>query len=149
MSMNRNGQSPGRGSGRSWRPQKTPVNVTVAAESQMITPAARTHGVDDLTIRPTTATASATYPTRRAQTAILQCALYRSSGGSTTPASVRAPRRRRIQERRSCSERATLSDYLTERVRANPGRVAGAPVGRAIMASWRTSRRNLASGCRR
>ena len=33
-SMNRIGQSPGRGSGRSWRARKTPVKVTAAAASR-------------------------------------------------------------------------------------------------------------------
>jgi hypothetical protein len=61
MSMNRIDQYPGRGSGSSCRAWKTPVTVTTAAASQMITPTARTHGVDPdtITIRPTTAMASA------------------------------------------------------------------------------------------
>ena len=46
MSMNRIDQYPGRGSGSSCRDQKNPANVTAAAASQMITPTARTHGVD-------------------------------------------------------------------------------------------------------
>jgi hypothetical protein len=84
MSMNRIDQYPGRGSGSSCRDRKNPVNVTTAAASQMITPTARSHGVesDDITIAPAIATASPTYPTRRAQTAILQCPLSRSSDGS-------------------------------------------------------------------
>src|SRR5665213_2094630 len=87
MSMNRIDQYPGRGSGSSCRDQKNTANVTAAAASQMITPTARTHGVDpnDITMRPAMATASPTYPTRRAQTAILQCPLYCSSGGSSMP----------------------------------------------------------------
>ena len=94
MSMNRIDQYPGRGSGNSCRAQKNPVNVTAAAESQMITPAARTHGVDpdDITMRPAMATASARYPTRRAQTAVLKCPLCCSSGGSSMPGIVREPR---------------------------------------------------------
>jgi hypothetical protein len=61
---------------------KNPVNVTTA--SQMIPPTARTHGVDpdDITMMPAMATASAKHPTRRACTAILQCPLCCSSGGS-------------------------------------------------------------------
>ena len=53
----------------------------------MNTPTARTHGVDpnDMTTRPAMATASPTYPARRAQTAILQCSLYCSSDGSSIP----------------------------------------------------------------
>jgi hypothetical protein len=96
MSMNRIDQYPGRGSGSSCRHQKTPANVTTAAASQMITPTARTHGVDsdDITMRPAMATASPTYPTRSAQTAILQCPLDCSSGGSCMPGSMRAPRLR-------------------------------------------------------
>ena len=88
--MNRIDQYPGRGSGSSCRDQKNPANVTAAAASQMITPTARTHGVDpnDITMRPAMATASPTYPTRRAQTAILQCPLYCSSGGSSMPGIV-------------------------------------------------------------
>src|SRR5664280_3796497 len=83
MSMNRIDQYPGRGSGSSCRDQKNPANVTAAAASQMITPTPRIHGVDpnDSTMRPAMVTASPTYPTRRAQTATLQCPLYCSSGG--------------------------------------------------------------------
>src|ERR1019366_818634 len=90
MSMNLIDQYPGRGSGSSCRGQKNPANVTATAASQMNTPTARTHGVDpnDITMRPATATASPTYPTRRAQTAILQCPLYCSSGGSSMPGIV-------------------------------------------------------------
>jgi hypothetical protein len=86
MSMNRIGQYPGRGSGREERDRKNPINVTEAEASQMITPTARTHGVDpdDITTTPAIATASPRDPTRRAQTAILQCALFCSSGGSST-----------------------------------------------------------------
>ena len=85
MSMNLIDQYPGRGSGNWHRAQKTPVKVTAATASQMINPTARTHGVDpdNITTRPAIATASARYPTRRAQTAILQCALCCSSGGSS------------------------------------------------------------------
>jgi hypothetical protein len=84
--MNRIDQYPGRGSGSSCLDQRNPVNVTAAAASQMITPAARTHGVDpnDITMRPVMATASPTYPVRRAQTAILQCPLCCRSAGSST-----------------------------------------------------------------
>jgi len=90
MSMNRIDQYPGRGSGSSWRVRKNPANVTAAEASQMITPMARTHGVDpnDITMTPAMATASPTYPTRRAQTAILQCLLYCSPGGSFMPGIV-------------------------------------------------------------
>jgi len=90
MSMNRIDQYPGRGSGSSCRDQKNPANVTAAVASQMITPTARTHRVDpvDIAMRPAMATASPTYPTRRAQTAILQCPLYCSSGGSSMPGIV-------------------------------------------------------------
>ena len=77
-------QYPGRGWGRSCRDQKNPANVAATAASQVISPTARTHGVDpnDITMRPAAATASPTYPTRRAQTAILQYPLYCSSGSS-------------------------------------------------------------------
>jgi hypothetical protein len=70
------------------------VTAAAAAASQIISPTARTHGVDpdNITMRPAMATASATYPTRRAQTAILQCPLCRSSGGSSIPGIVREPR---------------------------------------------------------
>ena len=87
MSMNRIDQYPGRGSGNSCRAQKKPVNVTAAAASQLVTPTTRSHGVvpDNITIRPPIATASARYPTRRAQTAILQCPLCCSSAGSSMP----------------------------------------------------------------
>src|SRR5271165_5731377 len=90
MSMNRIDQYPGRGSGSACRDQKNPANVTAAAASQMNTPTATTHGVDpnDITMRPAMATASPTYPTRRAQTAIRQCMLYRSVGGSSMPGIV-------------------------------------------------------------
>ena len=74
MSMNRIDQNVGRGSGSSCRAHKNPVNVTATVPSQMITPTARTHGVDpdDFTIKPAMPTANPMYPTRRAQTAILQ-----------------------------------------------------------------------------
>jgi hypothetical protein len=90
MSINRIDQYPGRGSGRSCRDQKNPANVTAAVASHMITPMTRTHGVDpnDITMMPAMATASPTYPTRRAQTAILQCPLPGSSGGSSIPGIV-------------------------------------------------------------
>ena len=62
-----------------------------AAASQMIAPTAKTHGdPDDITMMPTMATASPTYPTRRAQTAILQCLLFCRSGGSSMQESYRA-----------------------------------------------------------
>jgi hypothetical protein len=90
MSMNRIDQYPGRGSGNSCRAQKKPVNVTAAAASQLATPTTRSHGVDpdNITIRPAIAMASARYPTRRAQTDILQCPLCCSSGGSSMPVIV-------------------------------------------------------------
>jgi hypothetical protein len=91
MSRNRIDQYPGRGSGSSCRDQKNPANVTAAAaESQIITPTARTHGVEpnDITMRPAMATDSPTYPTRSAQTAILQCPLYCSPGGLPMPGIV-------------------------------------------------------------
>ena len=90
ISMNRIDQYPGRGSESPCRVRKNPANVTAAEASQMITPMARTHGVDpdDITMTPAMATASPMYPTRSAQTAILQCRLYCSSGGSSTPGSV-------------------------------------------------------------
>ena len=93
MSMNRTDQKPGRGSGSSCRAKRNPVHVTTAAASQRITPAARTHGVDPdtITTRPATPTASARYPTRRAQTAILQCPLCCSSAGSSMPLSMPEP----------------------------------------------------------
>jgi hypothetical protein len=55
---------PGSWLGKLVRDNKKPNNVMAAAESQMITPTARTHGVDpnEFTIRPATATAN---PTRR------------------------------------------------------------------------------------
>lgn len=101
MGMNRIDQNPGRGPGSSCRAQRRPVNVTAAAASQMITPPARTHAVDpdDITMRPAMATASARYPTRRAQTAILQCPLRRSSVGSSTPMTLREPRMREQRHR--------------------------------------------------
>ena len=85
ISMNRNDQNPGRGSGRR-RAHRKPVNVTAAAMIHPITPAARIHGVDpdSSTTRPEEAT-STPNPTRSAQTAILQWALACSSGGSTMP----------------------------------------------------------------
>ncbi len=83
MSMNRIDQNPGRGSGSSRRDQRNPVNVTAAEASQMIIPMAKTHGVDpnDTMMMPTRATDNPTYPTRSAQTAILQCWLESNSGG--------------------------------------------------------------------
>jgi len=84
--MNRIDQNVGRGSGSSCRARKNPVSVTGTVQSQMITPTARTHVVDEdsSTIRPASATASPTYPTRSDQTAIRQWRLSRSSGGSRT-----------------------------------------------------------------
>ena len=84
MSIQRIDQYPGRGSGSSCRHQRNPVNVAAAAASQRNTPTASTHGVDpnDSTTSPAMATASPMYPPRRAQTAILQCPLFWSSGGS-------------------------------------------------------------------
>jgi len=90
MSLNRIDQNPGRGSGSSCRDRKKPTAMTTAAASQMITPTARTHGEDpnDNTMRPAIATASPTYPTRSAQTAILQCPLNSSSDSSSMPGIV-------------------------------------------------------------
>ena len=87
MSMNRIDQNPGRGWGNSRRAQTNPVKVTAATASQPITPTARTHGEDpdNIRMRPAIPMANATYPTRRAQTAILQCPLCCSSGGSSMP----------------------------------------------------------------
>ena len=84
MSMNRIGHHPGRGSGKSCRALTNPVKVKAAATSQVITPTARTHAVDPDkdTMRPAMAIPSPRYPTRRAQTAILQCPLRCSSDGS-------------------------------------------------------------------
>ena len=81
---------PGSGLGELARDQKNPVKVTAAVASQMITPTASTHGVDpdDIVMRPAIATANPTYPNRRDQTAILQCRLLCSSGGSTMSAIV-------------------------------------------------------------
>jgi hypothetical protein len=94
MSMYRMDQYPGRGSRSCGRAQKSPAYVTAA--SQMISPTARTHGVDpnDITMSPAMTIACPTYPTRRAQTAILQCPLYCNSSGSFTSGTVRAPRLR-------------------------------------------------------
>ncbi|MGB7053579.1 MAG: hypothetical protein WBG41_18595 [Acidimicrobiales bacterium] len=85
MSVNRIDQYPGRGSDSWCRDQKNPDNVTTAAASQVINPTARTHDVDpnDITMMSAMATESPKHPTRRAQTAILQCPLYCSSGGSS------------------------------------------------------------------
>src|SRR5580692_6094563 len=96
MSMNRIDQYPGRGSGSSCRARKNPVRVTTAAASQMIAPMAKTHGVDPdtITMRPTMPTDNPRYPTRRAQTAILQCPLRWSSGGSSMPEILPDPSRR-------------------------------------------------------
>jgi hypothetical protein len=87
MSMSRIDQSRGRGSGSTCRAKRKPVNVTGTVASQMITPLARTHDVDPnaSAMRPAMATASPRYPTRRAQTAVLQSPLCCSSGGSSTP----------------------------------------------------------------
>lgn len=65
INMSRIHQYPGRGSGRSCRDQKNPARVTIAAVSQMISPAARTHGVapDKIKMAPATATLSPMYPT--------------------------------------------------------------------------------------
>ena len=98
--MNRIDHKPGRGSGRSRLAMKTPVNVTAAATSQINTPAPRTHGVDpdDSTMMPAIPTASPRYPTRRAQTAILQCLLCSSSAGSSIARSMPdGPVRRRVR----------------------------------------------------
>jgi hypothetical protein len=56
-------------------------------EVMMITPTARTHGVepDPSTMRPTKATTSPRPPTRSAQTAILQCPMCCSCVGSSIP----------------------------------------------------------------
>jgi hypothetical protein len=88
--MNRIDHQPGRGSESSRRDRKNPVNVTAAAASQMKTPTARTQGECpvDITMMPTRPIANPEYPTRRAQTAILQCLLYCSSDGSFMPSIV-------------------------------------------------------------
>ena len=74
MSIIRIDQSRGRGSGSSFLAQRKPVSVTGTVASQMIMPLPRIHGVDPTASarRPQIATASPTYPTRRAQTAVLQ-----------------------------------------------------------------------------
>ena len=66
MSISRIDHSPGRGSGSPCRVERKPVNVTGTVASQMITPLATTHGVDPnaSAMRPATAIASPTYPTR-------------------------------------------------------------------------------------
>lgn len=91
MSMSRIDHSLGRGSGSSYRAARKPINVTGTVTSQMITPVARTHGVDPnaRAMRPAMATASPTYPTRSDQTAILQSPLSFSSGRSSMPGIVR------------------------------------------------------------
>jgi hypothetical protein len=67
MSMNRIDQYPGRGSESSTRDQKNPTNVSTAAAIHMIAPTAKTHGdPNDITMMPSMATTSPTYPTRRA-----------------------------------------------------------------------------------
>ncbi len=43
-------QNPGRVSGSSCRDRKNAANVTAAAASQVITPTARSHGVDPIDI---------------------------------------------------------------------------------------------------
>ena len=103
MSINRIDQYPGRGSGRSSRDQQNPVKVTATAASQMITPTTTTQGVDpnDMTMMPAKATANPTYPTRRAQTAILQCPLLGSSGGSSMPGIIPRLREPGSWERRA------------------------------------------------
>src|SRR5215813_13915347 len=85
--MSRIDQSLGRGSGSSRRAQRKPVNVTGTVASQMITPPARTQDEDPnaSAMRPAVATTSPRYPRRRAQTAIFQCPLCCSSGGSSMP----------------------------------------------------------------
>jgi len=89
MSINRIDQYPGRGSGSACRDQENP-DVMAAEASQMITPTARTHDAapNDSAMRPAMAMASLTYPTRSAQTAILQCPLHCSSGGTSMPGIV-------------------------------------------------------------
>jgi len=76
--MNRIDQNPGRGVGSRCRAQRNPANATKAAVSQLISPTAKTHGVDPdhITMRPAITTASAMNPTRRAQTAVLQYPSY-------------------------------------------------------------------------
>jgi hypothetical protein len=93
MSISRIDQSLGRGSGSSCRAERKPVNVTGTVASQRISPLARTHGVDPNTsaMRPGIAMASPKYPTRSAQTAVLQSPLCCSCGRSSTPGIVRAP----------------------------------------------------------
>ena len=93
MSISRIDHSLGRGSASPCRAERKPVNVTGTVASQMITPLATTHGVDPnaSAMRPAKAIASPTYPTRSAQTAILQDPLCCSSSRSSTPGIVRAP----------------------------------------------------------
>jgi len=93
MSISRIDHSLGRGSGSPCRVERKPVNVTGTVASQMITPLATTHGVDPnaSAMRPATAMASPTYPTRSAQTAILQDPLCCSSTRCSKPGIVRAP----------------------------------------------------------
>ena len=69
---------------------QNPAIVTAAQSSQTNTPTASTHNVypNVITTRPATPTASPTHPTLRAQTAILQRPLSRSSGGVFTKKSV-------------------------------------------------------------
>lgn len=85
MSMRRIDQSLGRGSGSSRRAERKPVNVTGTVASQMITPPAKTQGVDPNAnaIRPARATARPRYPTRSDQTAILQTRIVWSSDRSS------------------------------------------------------------------
>src|SRR5207248_9101208 len=93
MSISRIDHSLGRGSASPCRAERKPVNVTGTVASQMITPLATTHGVDPnaSAMRPAKAIASPTYPTRSAQTAILQDPFCCSSSRSSTPGIVRAP----------------------------------------------------------
>ena len=95
MSMNRIGQSPGRGSDSPCRACRTPVTVTAAAPSQPITPIAGTHDVDVVTntMTPTSVMAEATYPMRRAQTASRQCLFVVQVRRLFHSAIVRQPRR--------------------------------------------------------
>ncbi len=120
MSISRIDHSLGRGSASPCRAERKPVNVTGTVASQMITPLATTHGVDPnaSAMRPAKAIASPTYPTRSAQTAILQDPFCCSSSRSSTPGIVRAP---------PFSERVTLVLRGGNCLRQGP--LASAPAG--------------------
>lgn len=87
MSMNLIDQNPGRGSGSSCRDRKNPANVTAAAASQMNTPNGQypRRGSQRLHEETRDGDGQLDVPHSEGQTAILQCPLYCSSGGSPTP----------------------------------------------------------------